>query len=81
LAAVQHANNPNRILYPMKRKGKRGGGEWERIGWEEAIATIVDKIKVTQKESGLSSVGIWQGTGRGYNKYTLRKNSTGGGSF
>ena len=72
LAAVQHVDNPNRILYPMKRKGKRGGGEWERISWEEALATLSDKIKKTQKEHGPSSVGIWQGTGRGYNEYTIR---------
>jgi len=32
-AGIQHVYNPNRLLHPMKRKGKRGGGEWERIGW------------------------------------------------
>src|SRR4030042_3995925 len=53
VAALQHINHPNRILYPLKRKRKRGGGEWEGIGWEEALATITDKIKKEQKEHGL----------------------------
>lgn len=72
IAAVQHIHHPNRILYPMKRKGKRGEGQWERISWEEAFFTIVDKIKESQKRHGLGSIGIWQGTGRGYNEYTMR---------
>ncbi len=72
LAAIQHIHHPDRILYPMKRRGGRGEGQWERIGWEEALSIIVDKIRGSQKKHGLGSVGIWQGTGRGYNEYTMR---------
>ena len=71
-AAMQHMDHPDRILYPIRRKGQRGGGEWERIGWEEALAAISDRMKKAQREHGPSSVGIWQGTGRGYNEYTMR---------
>lgn len=28
---------PDRVLYPMKRKGERGSGQWERISWEQAF--------------------------------------------
>ncbi|MFX1265489.1 MAG: molybdopterin-dependent oxidoreductase [Promethearchaeota archaeon] len=72
IAAIQHVYNPNRILYPMKRKGKRGGCQWERISWEEALDTVANKLKNTMKEHGPRSVGVWQGTGRGYNEYTIR---------
>ncbi len=72
LASIQDVYNPNRILYPMKRKGERGGCQWQRISWEEALETVAGKIKGSIEESGASSVAICQGTGRGYNRYTFR---------
>jgi anaerobic selenocysteine-containing dehydrogenase len=72
LASFQDVYNPNRILYPMKRKGERGGGQWQRIDWEEALETVAGKIKGSIEESGAGSVAICQGTGRGYNRYTFR---------
>ncbi len=36
---------PDRLLYPMKRAGKRGEGKWKRITWDEAIAEISGKLK------------------------------------
>lgn len=72
LASFQEVYNPNRILYPMKRKGDRGEGKWQRISWEEALETVAGKIKGSIKEYGAGSVAICQGTGRGYNRYTFR---------
>lgn len=34
-----------RVMYPMKRTGERGSGEFERITWEEAIDTIAEKLQ------------------------------------
>ena len=36
---------PNRILYPMKRVGRRGEGKWRRISWEEALDEISARLK------------------------------------
>ncbi len=72
LSGVQETYNPNRIMHPLKRKEERGGGEWERISWEEALGTIAEKMKETIAQNGASSVAICQGTGRGYNRYTFR---------
>ncbi len=36
--------SPERILYPMKRAGKRGQGRFTRISWEEAISTIASEM-------------------------------------
>lgn len=78
LASIQHLNNPNRILYPMKRTGKRGEGKWLRISWEEALDSISTKIKDYSAEYGANSVAIGQGTSRGYMQYVVRlKNSIG----
>ena len=43
-AGVTALYNPNRMKYPMKRVGERGGNKWERITWKEAIDTIADAI-------------------------------------
>ncbi len=47
-AALGFLNNPDRILYPMKRTNpEKGFGVdpgWERITWDEAMETIVSKI-------------------------------------
>lgn len=50
-AGVNQVYDPDRILYPMKRVGKRGEGKWKRINWEEAYAEITKKMKAI-RESG-----------------------------
>ncbi len=35
-----HVYHPDRLLYPLRRVGKKGGGIWERISWEDAIGEI-----------------------------------------
>lgn len=40
---ADHHYHPDRLLYPMRRSGPKGSGTFERITWEEALATIVAK--------------------------------------
>jgi anaerobic selenocysteine-containing dehydrogenase len=35
--------HPDRVLYPMRRVGPKGSGEFERVTWEEAIAEITGR--------------------------------------
>ena len=37
---AQHHYNPERVLYPMRRVGPKGAGEFERISWDEALGEI-----------------------------------------
>ncbi len=44
-ATINQINDPERILYPMKRVGPRGDGGWERTTWDEALETLAAKIR------------------------------------
>ena len=48
--------HPDRIHYPMKRVGKKGKGEFERITWDEAIETITSKWKKIIDENGPQAI-------------------------
>jgi anaerobic selenocysteine-containing dehydrogenase len=43
-ATLNQVNDPERILHPLRRVGPRGGGGWERIGWDEALDDIAARI-------------------------------------
>lgn len=44
-ATLNQIENPERILYPMKRVGERGDGKWERTTWDEALDDIAARIR------------------------------------
>jgi len=37
--------DPDRILYPLKREGERGGGRWQQVSWDEALNDIAARIR------------------------------------
>jgi anaerobic dimethyl sulfoxide reductase subunit A len=59
----QRVYDPDRLKYPMKRVGKRGSGEFERITWEEAFDTIANKLKDVVEQYGNEAVYINYATG------------------
>lgn len=44
--------HPDRLLYPMKRVGPKGSKQFERITWDEALDTIVDRWQGIISEYG-----------------------------
>jgi anaerobic selenocysteine-containing dehydrogenase len=40
---LDHVYHPDRLLYPLRRVGPKGSGQWRRIGWPEAVAEIADR--------------------------------------
>ena len=48
--------HPDRLLYPMKRVGPKGTKQFERISWDEALDTIVDKWQSIIKEHGPQAI-------------------------
>jgi anaerobic selenocysteine-containing dehydrogenase len=44
--------HPDRLLYPMKRVGKKGSKQFERISWDDALDTITSKWQAIIAEHG-----------------------------
>jgi anaerobic selenocysteine-containing dehydrogenase len=44
-ATINQVNDPERILYPLKRSGKRGEGKWERVSWDEVLDDIAGRVR------------------------------------
>ena len=53
----------HRLLYPAKRVGERGSGEWEQISWDEAFRLIANKFSAAFEEYGPQSVCFQEGAG------------------
>jgi anaerobic selenocysteine-containing dehydrogenase len=48
--------SPDRLLYPMRRIGRKGEAKFERITWDEAIAEIAARWKTIIAESGPEAI-------------------------
>jgi anaerobic selenocysteine-containing dehydrogenase len=45
IAGINLVNDPERLLYPLKRLGPRGSGRWTTITWDEAYTILSQRIK------------------------------------
>lgn len=52
----QQHYNEERVLYPMKRAGKRGEGKWERVSWDTAFRDIAGAILDAVQDQGPRSL-------------------------
>ena len=55
-ATVNQIYDPNRILHPLKRTGKRGDNQWERVSWDEALDDIAARISKAISEERRNEV-------------------------
>jgi len=49
-ATINQVNDPERILYPMRRVGARGAGKWERVTWDTVLDDIGGRIRRALEE-------------------------------
>jgi molybdopterin-containing oxidoreductase family molybdopterin binding subunit len=59
LRAAKQPYHKDRLLYPLKRKGERGSGQWERISWDQALDEIAGKLIEIRDTYGPESLTIW----------------------
>jgi anaerobic selenocysteine-containing dehydrogenase len=48
--------HPDRILYPQRRVGPKGEARFERISWDEAIASITEKFRAIAERWGAEAI-------------------------
>ena len=63
-AGLNHLYHPERLLYPLKRTGKRGEGKWKRISWDEALDEIAEKLKAIRDSGHPEDFAFHQGRQR-----------------
>ena len=44
-ATLNQANDPDRILFPLKRVADRGANQWKRVTWDEALDDLAPRIR------------------------------------
>jgi anaerobic selenocysteine-containing dehydrogenase len=42
---TERTYHPERILYPLRRTGPKGSGQFERVSWDSALADIAQKLR------------------------------------
>jgi anaerobic selenocysteine-containing dehydrogenase len=53
---AEHHYNPDRVLYPLKRTGPKGSGQFERITWDEALQEIKSRWTSIIDEYGATAI-------------------------
>jgi DMSO reductase family type II enzyme molybdopterin subunit len=57
----QQLYDGDRVRFPLRRVGERGGGQWERVSWDEAATIVADALLDAIEEGGPESI-VHEGT-------------------
>ena len=60
---LSHVSAPDRLLYPLRRVGKKGEGRFARISWDEALDEMATKLTNIIATSGGEAIWPYQGSG------------------
>ncbi len=60
-ATINQITDPDRIMYPLKRVGERGSGQWERVSWDEVLDDIAARIRKAIQEGRHNEVAYHVG--------------------
>jgi len=62
-AYLRRQYHPDRLLYPMKRTGKRGDGQFQRVTWDEALDIVATQLERVKATYGNDALFVPYGTG------------------
>jgi anaerobic selenocysteine-containing dehydrogenase len=53
---VERMYSPDRVLYPQRRVGPKGAGEFQRISWDAALDLIAERLQATVRDHGAEAI-------------------------
>src|SRR5206468_1915074 len=53
---MERVNHPDRLRHPLRRKGPRGAGEFERIAWDEALDEVARQMRRVRDTYGPAAI-------------------------
>jgi anaerobic selenocysteine-containing dehydrogenase len=53
---LDHVYHPDRLLHPLRRVGPKGGGQWTRISWDDAVTEIAGRWKEIVQKHGAEAI-------------------------
>jgi anaerobic selenocysteine-containing dehydrogenase len=53
---LDHVYHPERLLYPLRRTGPKGSGQWERVTWQAAIEEIAGRWREIITQDGAEAI-------------------------
>ena len=71
-ATKEMVYHPDRLKYPMRRKGERGSGDWQRLSWDDVLDEIAEKLTQIKSKFGAEAVHLGTGTGRHHIRWVSR---------
>lgn len=72
ISGLELLYHPQHLNYPLRRKGERGSGSWERITWDEAYDFLCRRIREIEARYGMESITVVNGTGRHHKSHIRR---------
>ena len=60
---VDKAYSPDRVLYPMRRTGPKGSGQFTRVSWDEALDRAAAGFSVQRREELPDRISLARGAG------------------
>jgi anaerobic selenocysteine-containing dehydrogenase len=58
-AGLQIVYHPDRLKSPLKRSGERGTGQFQPIGWDEAINELAGQLSMLRQSGNARSLAFW----------------------
>ena len=53
---AERVHHPDRLMHPLRRKGAKGSGQFERIAWDDALDLTAEALLAAERRYGPEAV-------------------------